>query len=288
MQSDVNRLLQEVGREAKPASRSPVDVDALIHPRERLWGTLAKIFSIWLYFLGLLLLIGFFIAPIALLSAWISGGIHKGALRSHGIKVSDRQFPEIWEMAEEYATRLNMQTPEIYIVNHDGLLNAFAQRFHSKDLIVLCSDVVDIAYEHGEKELGFVLAHELAHVKLGHLKWRWLHSPAFLMPFLSEAYSRGCEYSCDRIAQRLVPEGALFGLVSLCAGTKLYSRVDLHALYDQQDAEWDFWTWFHEIGSTHPNLVNRITALGLRDETVRQAIEQRRNSSLTKRIGRMA
>ena len=85
--------------------------------------------------------------------------------------------------------------------------------------------------------------------------------PANVVPFLGTALSRAREYTCDRIAQELVPEGAVMGLVALAAGTKLYRRINLKALYAQQDAEWNFWTWFSEVQSSHPNLINRIRTL---------------------------
>jgi len=140
---------------------------------------------------------------------------------------------------------------------------------HRKDMIVISADVLELAYEFGQNELAFVIAHELSHVKLGHVKQAWLHIPGGMVPFLGSAYSRACEYSCDRIAQHYAPEGALFGLVALAAGTKLYRQVNLKAMYDDADASWGFWTWYHEIQSTHPNLVNRIRSIGMSEEAAK-------------------
>jgi Zn-dependent protease with chaperone function len=118
----------------------------------------------------------------------------------------------------------------------------------------------------------------LAHVKRGHVKWAWVDIPADMIPFFGNALSRAREYTCDRIAQALVPEGATMGLVALAAGTKIYRRVNLKALYEQQDSEWNFWTWFSEIHSTHPNLLNRIRALGLRNEQIKRIKEFENNA----------
>ena len=101
----------------------------------------------------------------------------------------------------------------MYIVQEHGLLNAYANRLHRKDIIVIYSDVVELAYEMGEREMAFVVCHELAHIKRGHVKNAWLHMAADLVPFLGSAYSRACEYTCDRIAAAIVPDGAVFGLV---------------------------------------------------------------------------
>jgi Zn-dependent protease with chaperone function len=180
--------------------------------------------------------------------------------------VTEEQFPEICTMVQDFSRQLNMPPPEAYIVCEDGILNAYARRFHQRDYIMISSDVAEIAYDKGPQELAFVVAHELGHVKRGHCKWAWLHIPASFIPFYGHAYSRACEYTCDRIAQALVPDGALYGLVSLAAGTELYK---------QSEREWGFWTWFAEIQSTHPNLMNRIRAIGIADAVARRAFENK-------------
>jgi Zn-dependent protease with chaperone function len=259
-----------VGRTA-PAYPGVLPIDDLVHPREVMYGTISMIVGIIVYGLSALCLIGLVLAPVVLLAGWISAGLHLGALRSRGIKVGPRQFPEVHQMVLEYSRRLNIEPPDVYVVCDDGLLNAFARRLHRKDIVVICSDVLEIAYEKGEKELAFIVCHELGHVRRGHVKWAWLHIPAAMIPFFGDAYSRACEYTCDRIARAMVPDGALFGLVALAAGTKLYRNVNLPELYEQSENEWGFWTWFHEIQSTHPNLVNRIRGIGIADEYARQA-----------------
>jgi Zn-dependent protease with chaperone function len=185
-------------------------------------------------------------------------------LRANGVRISDEQFPEVFEAAEELCSRLRMPVPEMFVIQEHGLLNAYAKRAHHRDIIVIYSNVFEMAYECGINEMKFILAHELTHVKRQHVKMSWLRTPAHWIPFLGHAYSRACEYTCDRVAIQLVPEGAMYGLVALASGTKLYKQVNLEALREQQPKDWDFWTWYAEVISTHPNLVNRIAAVGLR------------------------
>jgi Zn-dependent protease with chaperone function len=261
-------------RVAAAAQRQPqnyVDVDQLVHPREKFYGGISAAFGWFIYGISALCLIGLVLAPLAMLGSFIVNGIHLGALRSRGIKVSADQFPEVHALIEKYCTLLRMEIPEVYVLQEHGLLNAFANRLHRKDRLVIYSEVLELAYKQGERELAFVVVHELTHVKRGHVRWAWLHIPADIIPFLGSAYSRACEYTCDRVATDLVPDGALYGLVALATGTKLYRRVNLRALYDQQEEEWGFWTWYHEIQSTHPNLMNRIRAIGIADEFASQS-----------------
>jgi Zn-dependent protease with chaperone function len=74
------------------------------------------------------------------------------------------------------------EVPAIYVVQAGGTPNAFATHFVSRNFAVVYSDVVEFAYEHGEAELAFVLAHVLAHVKLGHCCKNVLAAPSGIRP----------------------------------------------------------------------------------------------------------
>ncbi len=254
------------------SSQGPFDIERFVHPKEVIYRRLSIAIGCIVYFCMVVSLVAVVVAPLAALAAFIAHGLYLGGLRGSGIRVSNRQFPEVQQLLEEYCTVLRLEIPEVLVVHHEGILNAWAQRLHRKNLVVISADVLELAYEQGEKELAFVIVHELAHVRLGHTKWGWLHLPAALVPFLGSAYSRACEYSCDRIARRLVPDGALFGLVALAAGKRLYRNVNLKALYEQAEDDWGFWTWFHEINASHPNLLNRIRAIGIADEAARRSL----------------
>ena len=103
--------------------------------------------------------------------------------------------------------------PAIYVLQAGGLLNAFATRFLGRSFVVIYSDVLELAYMKGEAELAFVICHELAHIKRKHLAWRWFLYPSMLIPFLGAAYSRACEYTCDRFGAHYRPDGALGGFL---------------------------------------------------------------------------
>jgi len=266
---------QRTAASAQRAKDEHIDVLDLVHPREKLYGSVSFAFGCLVYGLSFLFLIGLAIAPLMVLSSFIITGIHYGALRSRGIRVSPDQFPEVYDFVEKYCTLMNMEVPEVFVIQEHGLLNAFAQRLHRRNLLTICSDVLELAYEQGDRELAFVVVHELTHIKRGHVKWGWLHMPANMIPFFGNAYSRACEYTCDRVAAYLVPDGALYGLVCLASGKALYKRVNLQALYEQQEKDWDFWTWYHEITSTHPNLLNRIRAIGIADEVAQTSFARR-------------
>ena len=241
-------------------------METLVHPKENLYFVVCGIVSIAIYasFLaidrvwGLALIVGG-AAVGAVIQGW-----SLGHLRGNGVRVSERQFPEVARIVAELGREIGLtRLPSIYIVQAGGALNAFATKFIRRDFVVIYSDVLELAYEEGEDALAFVIAHELAHVRRRHVLWSWVFAPARWLPPLGQAYSRACEYTCDRIAARLRPQGAVRGLLVLAAGKRLYRRVDSVEFAEQVATERGFWIWFSEIISSHPHLPKRVRALGL-------------------------
>jgi Zn-dependent protease with chaperone function len=245
----------------------PLNIPELTTPAERTYTQAANIAAIVIYGLSVICLFGIVLVPLIMFVSHVLDGIRLGRMRGNGIKVTPEQFPEVFEAVHNLAASLGMQTaPETYVMNKPGVLNACAKNYHQRDYVIIYTDVLELAYSFGESELAFVISHELAHIQCGHLKRKWLNFPAKLVPFLGQALSRARVYTCDRIAQELGPEGATAGLVALSVGTKLFRRINLKALYAQQDSVDDFWSSFSEAVSSKPNLNSRIRALAPTEE----------------------
>jgi len=148
--------------------------------------------------------------------------------------------------------------PTVYLVQAGGLLNAYATRFFGRNYVVLYSDILETAFEEGNKAIEFIIAHELGHIKRKHMTKNLLLFPSAFIPFLAKAYSRACEYTCDQIGLAFSPAGAISGLLVLAAGKQLYKKVNTPEYLLSANEERGFWKWFAEIVSTHPNLPKRI------------------------------
>ena len=237
-------------------------MDTLVHPKEKLYFGVCLVVSLLIYLLLIVSIIGIVYIVFGVMIAVIAHGLFVGGLRGNGVRVSERQFPEVHRLAQEIAGEMAVNpVPAIYVVQAGGLLNAFATRFLGRNFVVVYSDVLELAYEHGESALAFIVAHELAHIKRRHLTWRWALYPAMLVPFLGSAYSRACEYTCDRFGAHHQPAGAVPGLLVLAAGKRLYRQVGSVDFSNQADTEGGFWVSFAEILSTHPNLPKRVRAV---------------------------
>lgn len=240
-------------------------MESLVHPKERTYFGLALLISAVIYLALVVSIVGLAYIAVGALIALVAHGFFIGQLRGNGVRVSERQFPELHRLVERLSREMELPTaPDVYVLQAGGLLNAFATRFLGRNFVVICSDVLELAYENGEPALGFVVAHELAHVKRKHLAKRWLLYPAMFVPFLGTAYSRACEYTCDRFAAHYQPDRVYDGLAVLASGKKLYAAVNVAALQTQAVQDRGFWIWFAEVFSTHPHLPRRVAALSQR------------------------
>jgi Zn-dependent protease with chaperone function len=240
-------------------------MESLVHPKERTYFAIAVLISMVVHLVLVISIVGLVYIAVGAFIALLAHGFFIGQLRGNGIRVSDRQFPEVHRLVERLSRTMELPAPpDVYVLQAGGLLNAFATRFLGRNFVVIYSDVLELAYENGEPALGFVVAHELAHVKRKHLSKRWLLYPAMFVPFLGTAYSRACEYTCDRFAAHYRADGAYDGLGVLAAGKKLYGAINVTALQAQALQERGFWIWFAEIFSTHPHLPRRVAALSER------------------------
>ena len=192
----------------------------------------------------------------------LAHGLALGQIRGNAVRVSERQFPLVQRLAVAHARKLGLkQVPAMYVVQSGGLLNAFATRFLGRDFVIIYSDVLELALSRGEAAVGFIVGHELGHLWRGHLKYRWLTAPGRLLPYLGAAYSRACEYTCDRLGAFCQPDGAISGLLVLAAGKQLHAHVDVREYAAQAVSERGFWVRRAELMSSHPLLPKRVAAL---------------------------
>lgn len=184
-------------------------------------------------------------------------------LKGNAVRVGPDQFRDLHAAVERLSRRVGLQqTPDAYVMESGGALNAFAMRFMRSKIIVLYSDLLDACGDDlGARDM--IIAHELGHIRAGHLTAQWLLLPGMMIPFLGTAYSRAREYTCDRygLAGCGDLEGALQGLTILAAGGKMGRLVNRRALARQHNDLNTGWMTIGKWMSTHPPLTERIAAL---------------------------
>ena len=79
--------------------------------------------------------------------------------------------------------------PEVYLMQQDGAINAFATRFLRSQIVVLLADLLDACGDN-DRARDMIIGHELGHIRAGHTFGHWLMLPAAFIPFVGVALSR--------------------------------------------------------------------------------------------------
>jgi len=184
-------------------------------------------------------------------------------IRGSAVRLGSDQFAELHGRVAELARQMGLpRTPEVYVMQQDGALNAFATRFLRSHMVVLLSDLLEACGDnHAARDM--IIGHELGHIRAGHLLGRWLLLPASFVPFLGSALSRAREYTCDRYgcAAATDRDGALLGLAILSAGGRYGPLVNRAALAQQRCNLRSGWMLVGEWLGSHPPLSKRLIAL---------------------------
>ncbi len=275
--NDGSKLIKQeefLGEEYK--IKNNIEVNSIRHEKEKIYlnimliiGGLFWLVTILLLWevmsltitLGLILIYGI---PFVL-TLWILGLYFKTIIYGDSVKVTAKQYPEIYKLSVEYSQKLNLDNiPEIFIYNGSGLINAFAIKFLSKKYVILMSDLVDLMLKRNKiDELSMIIGHELGHHAAGHTNpWKnLLLKPANFIPLLGAAYSRACELTADRIGYEVTRNihASQNALVSIALGSEsLASETNIDEFILQENEIPEFMGFIHKIFSTHPRMTRRV------------------------------
>lgn len=241
----------------------------LVHKNETLYFGLLVAASVLTVILGIVFTIaslGIFlwvigtILALSLFTHWLQIGY----IRTNGVKVTERQFADLYQTYQRVGQEMGVRLlPDVYILQAGGVLNAFATRFFQKNMVILYSDVVELSREGYAKEVEFVIAHELAHIRRNHVQKQWAMMLGGWIPFLGSAYSRACEFTCDRMAAHHIQDHSASkrALTILAIGGRLAKEVSEFDYLYEASRENGFIAKYSELISTHPPLPKRIAAI---------------------------
>ncbi|MBT2683432.1 ankyrin repeat domain-containing protein [Bacillus sp. ISL-37] len=236
----------------------------LVHKNENKYFWIVLSISIASYIFCALSIVGIFIIAAFLMTSLLLHALMIGQIRLNAVKIGRNQFPLIHSTVEDLCVKMGIKrTPDIYVLQSGGIMNAFATRFFGRNMIVVYSEIFDLIEQNADDELQFVLAHELAHIKRNHLGKMMFILPSMWIPGIAEMYLRACEYTCDRYAAFYTgnPAAAKNGLTMLAIGKLLFRSVNKTEYLEQINQEKGFVIWLAEILSTHPPLPKRINEI---------------------------
>jgi Zn-dependent protease with chaperone function len=244
-----------------------IDIKSLRHEKEALYLTLMQILGGLFWIIILFGTVGLVLIYILLftLALWLAGLYFKAEIYGNSVKVSPNQYPQIYKLVIDHSNNLNLpNTPDVFIYNGSGLVNAFAVKFLSKKYVILMSNLVDLMLKREKiEELSVIIGHELGHHAAGHTNpWRnLLIKPASLIPFLGAAYSRSCELTADRIGYMLTGNltATQNALVATALGSEsIASDTNVNEFVKQENEIPEIMGVVHKIFSTHPRMTKRI------------------------------
>jgi Zn-dependent protease with chaperone function len=189
------------------------------------------------------------------------------------VKVSDQQYPRVFEAAKAAGHALNVRVPVIFASPTSSIKVKVLGTEDAPHLIVN----LDLAEKLDETELIAAIAHELAHVQNGHILYttalhylntsaaffvRWVVQPAIMT---LQAWSRRAEVTCDRASLLAVRDvdKTLEALVrielGLDKGSTFNAAEYLKALPEVKKG----FGRFAEAFRSHPYVPKRVQALRL-------------------------
>ena len=188
------------------------------------------------------------------------------------IKVSDQQYPRVWEAARVAGTALRVRVPAIFVAPPTQNIKARTLGTDEAPYIIIGAQAAE---QLGEQQLVALLGHELAHIHNGHVLYntalyylnhsavffvRWIVQPAIVA---LQAWSRRAEISCDRGAMLACKslETALTTMVRMELGTEASAQFRIEEyLRDVPDTARGLGR-YAELFRSHPYLPKRVQAM---------------------------
>jgi Zn-dependent protease with chaperone function len=184
--------------------------------------------------------------------------------RLYGVRISENQFPEAYEIVRECAAAAGLkQVPEAYVVLGNGVLNAYASGHGFRRFIAVHSDLFEVGGRLKDPDLlRFIVGHEIGHIAAGHVSFLRgvVSTAANLIPFLGDALTRSQEYTADNYGYAIAPEGVR-GMTVFAAGKYLYREVDFDAIADRGATVGGIFGFLVNLTTDHPVLTLRMAAL---------------------------
>ena len=160
---------------------------------------------------------------------------YRGENLANMIKVTSRNFPDIYAIFKEVTVKIGIMEPELYVYN-DPMMNAYTYG-ETRTFIALSSSLVE---RMSKEELKGIIAHECGHILCRHMLYLTMYETLKemgvflgLIPWMMfsplylalQYWNRKSELSADRCGAAVVGEETYQSvLIKLASGMKEESR----------------------------------------------------------------
>ena len=176
-------------------------------------------------------------------------------------RLGPQQMPEVFFLMQDLARDMKVPMPDLYITEDDDPLPVYTISLARPTLVVHS----DYARKLNTDELKFFIAHELAHVKAGHLRVlsvlnvleahppvsRWLTTPLELVRWAFRPWALKADETADRMA--LAAVGADLDIASavlakVAAGVEIGNRINPSAFRElARELKTGWMVWVNEM-----------------------------------------
>lgn len=247
-----------------------MDIESLRHEKEKTYQSIMLIVGGIAWLIILVVTVGLVLLYLAMMAfgLWLTSLFFKAIIYGDSVKVTAKQYPELHKILVEQSQTLGLpSTPEMFIYNGNGIINAVAVKFLSTKYVILMSNLVDLMLKRGKTdELAMIIGHELAHHAVGHTNvWRnLLMGPARIIPLLGAAYNRSRELTADRIGFAVTGNlsASQNALIAVAIGSEsLGNNTDIAEFVAQEQEIPEFMGFLHKIFSSYPRMTRRVIEL---------------------------
>ena len=204
------------------------------------------------------------------------------AFQANAVRVSGRQYPELWDRYLEVCETLDVQQPYDLFVSQTPLVNAGAYGMDRPFIVLNSGSLIALRGQ----EVNYLLGHEVGHILSGHVLYRTmtvlllqlaqlgfpvvgLAARAILVALLE--WNRKAELSADRAGLLAVqnPDATLTGFMKLAGGVPgMEEQLDLNEFMAQaeqyrhsEDVGDAVFKVLNLMGTTHPFHVLRAAEI---------------------------
>lgn len=187
----------------------------------------------------------------------------ESSIRGNSVRLSDRQFPEVYAILRDHCRRLGMTSlPELFITG--STIQPYSKTFSSwrETYIVLHQNVFDIDDRKTLDVVSFILAHELGAIRLNQTAvWNeMLLTYVSSIKWFRNPLERVRTYSRDRYGATLSPTG-FRGLLINAAGRRLMDHVSIEEYLAQERQYGGFWSAVNVFFDAKPQVFARLRKL---------------------------
>ena len=152
-----------------------------------------------------------------------------------GVVVTENQFPDLNEYVNECCRIMNIHRPTVYVSAKEIEPSKFGFYIENHKIITIPGILT------GNSDLTrFVIARELSKIyyRQSGAKNLWMTIMGRLVPILTQAYSRSCEYSYDRAAQIITGDNdSIERIAQLVVARSIMAKMNMEDYDKQIDGE---------------------------------------------------